>query len=81
MTTPLDQAKARLLELGVRHDASREHAVHPLWRAGAMAGIGLLAGMLLTGRKGGAGSAARPAAVIRLAMAVAPWIASFMLRR
>ncbi|MEI7657925.1 MAG: hypothetical protein WCK33_07660 [Phycisphaerae bacterium] len=81
--TPLELAKARLIELGERHDASRPAAVHPLWRAGGMAGMGLLAGVLLAGRKGaskGNGPGSTRSA-IRLAMTVAPWLASFILRR
>lgn len=77
--TPLEHAKARLLELGTRHDAARPLAVSPLWRYGAFAGLGLLTGAVLA--RGRRASSWRAALAARFATLAAPWLIPVLLKR
>ena len=77
--TPLELAKARLLELGERHDAARPAAVSPLWRFGAFAGLGVLTGVAVARR--GRAPVGGAVIVTRLAAAVAPWLLPMLLKR
>lgn len=79
--TPVQLAKARLLELGLRHDAALPAAVHPLWRTGAAAGLGVLVGTMLAGRRRQSSPVRVAAAVARLAATGLPWVASWWIRR
>jgi demethoxyubiquinone hydroxylase (CLK1/Coq7/Cat5 family) len=77
--TQLELAKARLLELGTRHDAARPAAVNPLWRLGAFAGLGVLTGVVIA--RGGSAAIRRSASAARFAAVAAPWLLSMLLKR
>ncbi|MEY3232247.1 MAG: hypothetical protein RL689_2336 [Planctomycetota bacterium] len=76
--TQLELAKARLLELGTRHDAARP-AVNPLWRLGAFAGLGVLTGAVIA--RGGSPAVRKGTSAARLAAVAAPWLLSMLLKR